>query len=149
MNRKQTERFIHKISPTKSIKIKYFSDISLVAPLAETSYLDNTIFLNLAYLKTKKYMANRHVLIKAMLLHEIGHIEGRHCGLKSTQELEAQLFAIRGAAKFKMWKIHRKSIYWLWTWGISKDFIFKNAYDLSLENDECKKYYKFCGYKIP
>jgi hypothetical protein len=82
-------------------------------------------------------------------LHELGHIKNRHRGLTATQELEAQLFAIRTAKKLKMSRVHKEAIYLLWSWEISKWPVFKEVYDLSLESKECKKYYKKYGYKIP
>jgi len=149
MNRKQIERFVQKAYPLKSVQIKYFIDKSPHSSLAETCSMESKIYLNLASLRLKEYRANENVLIKAALLHELGHIDKFHIGCLASFELEAQLFAIRTAAKLKMWKVYKKTIYWLWTWGISDNPIYKEAYNLSLEDNECKQYYKRFGYEIP
>lgn len=153
MNRQQIEKFIRKTYSSLPVSVKYYTDKSSNAYLGEAwwSILENKpgISLNLFFIRRRRYTRQNNTPIKVCLLHELGHIKNRHRGFNSIQELEAQLFAIRTAKKLKMSRVHKEAIYWLWSWGISKCPVFKEVYDLSLKSEECKKYYKKYGYKIP
>ena len=164
MNRKQIERFIHKVYPCHNIQVKYYkntSDLVFAKSKSECSYLMEclsftnwlndygSIYLNLNFIRGKQYTKRNGIFLKCAILHELGHFHLSHLGLKSDMELEAQLFAIRAAEKFKMCRIQKALVYWLWAWGISDDNVYKKAYDLSLDNKECKEYYRCFGYSIP
>lgn len=152
MNRQQIEKFIGKIYSSLPVTVRYFTDTSRGSNLGEAWFMSENkpcIALNLSCIRSKLYTRQNNTLIKVCLLHELGHIKNRHRGFNSTQELEAQLFAIRTAKKLKMSRVHKEAIYWLWSWGISEWPVFKEAYDLSLKSKECQKYYKKYGYKIP
>jgi len=149
MNHKQIERFVKKVASDISVDVKYYTHKSKRASLALTYASSSEIYLNLVYLRQKKYRSNENLLIKVALLHELGHMHYRHSGLSAISEFEAHLWGVRTALKLNMFRVYRKAVYWMWTWGISKHWAYKGAYDLSLKNEECQKYYEKFGYKTP
>ena len=155
MNCKQIERFVKKVHPTP-VEISYFNDESDGANLGWAESWIPKISLNTLYVNNKRYQENEGTTLKAAIFHELGHIHYKHerspsCYEQSIprQELTAQLFAIRKSHELKMFRIHRMAIYWLWTWGISESKFYKEAYDLSIKDEECIEYYKKYGHKIP
>jgi hypothetical protein len=149
MNSFQIKRFIKKVYPYHEIEVKYYSDKSKAADLAYavTTECPPKIFLNKSLI-TKKYHAREGVYLKGGILHELGHIDAAHIGSDAKIELSAHLFAIKKAEEFKMWKIRKGLLYWLWSFGGNR-FISKNrqawrdAYNLFLKDEKlCKKYSK-------
>ena len=68
MDRGQIERFVKKVVPDIPVNIKYYTHKSERANLALTYYDNSEIYLNLVYLRQKKYRANENLLILRVIV---------------------------------------------------------------------------------
>jgi len=120
MNRQQIEKFIGKIYSSLPVTVRYFTDKSSNANLGVAWWImpekKPVISLNSFFIRRKRYTRQNNSPIKVCLLHELGHIKNGDRGFDSTQELKAQLFAIRTAKRLKMQRVHKEAVYWLWSW---------------------------------
>jgi hypothetical protein len=117
MNKKQVIKFISKFNLKYKIIIKYISSKEIDDYDAFVSLEDNNYFI---FLNRKLFLYNNNINeLKAIIMHEIGHIETNKMfkyRKESLNEYEAHRWALKTSYKYKYFKIFNELVEYLNDW---------------------------------
>jgi hypothetical protein len=133
MKKQLVLKFIKRYTKRKVV-IKYLSNKELTENHpCQMSLKDDKVFI--IELNRKWYLYNRdETLLKALLLHEVGHIEkyNSYCN-RSMEEYLAQEWALKTALGFRLFRIRQKLLDMFNEWG---------SYKWNEENGALRRYIK-------
>ena len=143
MNQKQAQKFLEKVYPNSGIEIRFYNENSYESAYIVPKSSPPVIFLNSYAIKEDKMTYND---IRKSILHELGHIVCGHDKTNPKNELEAQLFVLKVADKFKMVGVFRSALLALWFWSSQERVVaeplistYYNAYRMFIRNKNMVK----------